>query len=196
MKLSWKELAVTALVGAGCVAVYAALTRPKRKEAEDRQLGNEEKLRELAARVKYLQAREAQLTRTLTERPAPAVVAPTPVVAAPPAIVTAPVAVEAAPVIPVEMPLFAEEPLAAEPLALEEETAPAELPEAADEAAPAPDALQQTTLAALTAAASVFLNKKTRIRSIKLKPTPDSAGAWAQQGRVLVLSSHNLQPRR
>lgn len=49
---------------------------------------------------------------------------------------------------------------------------------------------------ALTAAATAFLGKKARIRSAHLLPSePDSAGAWAQQGRVIVQTSHNLRPR-
>jgi len=49
-------------------------------------------------------------------------------------------------------------------------------------------------VAALTAAATAFLGKKARIRSAHLVPAAqDSAGAWAQQGRVIVQTSHNLR---
>ena len=47
-------------------------------------------------------------------------------------------------------------------------------------------------LAAITAAATAFLGKKARIRSAHLlQRTQRSAGAWAQQGRVIVQTSHN-----
>lgn len=49
-------------------------------------------------------------------------------------------------------------------------------------------------VAALTAAATVFLGKKARVRSAQpLNDPQDSAGAWAQQGRVIVQTSHNLR---
>jgi hypothetical protein len=51
-------------------------------------------------------------------------------------------------------------------------------------------------VAALTAAATTYLGKKARIRSAQLLPAEQSsAGAWAQQGRVSVQTSHNLRPR-
>ena len=49
---------------------------------------------------------------------------------------------------------------------------------------------------ALTAAATAFLGKKARIRSARALPAEaDTVGAWAQQGRVIVQTSHNLRPR-
>jgi hypothetical protein len=50
---------------------------------------------------------------------------------------------------------------------------------------------------ALTAAATAFMGKKTRVRSAKLLPNTqqDSAGAWAQQGRMIVQTSHNPRQR-
>jgi uncharacterized protein len=53
-------------------------------------------------------------------------------------------------------------------------------------------------VAALTAAATAFLGKKARVRSAQLLPSAqqDSAGAWAQQGRVIVQTSHNMRPTR
>lgn len=49
-------------------------------------------------------------------------------------------------------------------------------------------------VAALTAAATVFLGRKARVRSAQPLADPqDSAGAWAQQGRVIVQTSHNLR---
>jgi uncharacterized protein len=52
-------------------------------------------------------------------------------------------------------------------------------------------------VAALTAAATAFLGKKARVRSAQLLPNAqqDGAGAWAQQGRVIVQTSHNLRQR-
>ena len=50
------------------------------------------------------------------------------------------------------------------------------------------------TVAALTAAATAFLGKKARVRSVQLLPSAQqTAGAWAQQGRVIVQTSHNLR---
>ena len=51
-------------------------------------------------------------------------------------------------------------------------------------------------VAALTAAATAFLGKKARVRSAHLiAGAEDGADAWAQQGRMLVQTSHNLRPR-
>jgi len=52
-------------------------------------------------------------------------------------------------------------------------------------------------VAALTAAATAFLGKKARVRSAQLLPNTqqDSAGAWAQQGRMIVQTSHNPRQR-
>ncbi|MGA3132331.1 MAG: hypothetical protein ABSD59_16105 [Terracidiphilus sp.] len=47
-------------------------------------------------------------------------------------------------------------------------------------------------IAALTAAATTFLGKKARVRSAQSLPgAQENAGAWAQQGRVIVHTSHN-----
>jgi uncharacterized protein len=47
-------------------------------------------------------------------------------------------------------------------------------------------------VAVLTAAATTFLGKKARVRSAHLLPNAqENAGAWAQQGRVIVHTSHN-----
>ena len=55
--------------------------------------------------------------------------------------------------------------------------------------------VQPETLAVVAAAATTFLGKRTRIRSLQAVPaTQDSAGAWAQQGRVIVQTSHNMRP--
>jgi len=51
-------------------------------------------------------------------------------------------------------------------------------------------------VAVLTAAASTFLGKKAHVRSAQLAPAePSSAGAWAQQGRAFVQTSHNPRSR-
>jgi hypothetical protein len=51
-------------------------------------------------------------------------------------------------------------------------------------------------VAVLTAAASTFLGKKAQVRSAQLAPAePSSAGAWAQQGRAFVQTSHNPRSR-
>jgi hypothetical protein len=53
--------------------------------------------------------------------------------------------------------------------------------------------MKPETLATLTAAATAFLGKKARIRSAKALAAEDTATAWAQQGRVIVQTSHNLR---
>jgi len=51
-------------------------------------------------------------------------------------------------------------------------------------------------MATIAAAATAFLGKTARIRSVQPLPADqDGAGAWAQQGRVIVQTSHNLRPR-
>lgn len=51
-------------------------------------------------------------------------------------------------------------------------------------------------VAALTAAATAFLGKKARVGPAQLTPADqEGAGAWAQQGRVIVQTSHNLRSR-
>jgi hypothetical protein len=56
--------------------------------------------------------------------------------------------------------------------------------------------LKPETLVAITAAATAFLGKQARVRSAQSLPAAnDNAGAWAQQGRVIVQTSHNLRPR-
>jgi hypothetical protein len=55
---------------------------------------------------------------------------------------------------------------------------------------------QPEIVAVLTAAASTFLGKKAQVRSAQLAPAePSSAGAWAQQGRAFVQTSHNPRSR-
>ena len=51
-------------------------------------------------------------------------------------------------------------------------------------------------LATIAAAATVFLGKTARIRSAEsLLTAQDGAGAWAQQGRMSVQTSHNPRSR-
>jgi hypothetical protein len=51
-------------------------------------------------------------------------------------------------------------------------------------------------VAVLTAAASTFLGKKAHVRSAEQAPAErSSAGAWAQQGRSFVQTSHNPRSR-
>ena len=51
-------------------------------------------------------------------------------------------------------------------------------------------------MATIAAAATAFLGKKAHIRSVQALPADqDSAGAWAQQGRMIVQTSHNFRPR-
>jgi hypothetical protein len=57
--------------------------------------------------------------------------------------------------------------------------------------------MKPETLVAITAAATAFLGKTARVRSAQALPAAqDTAGAWAQQGRMIVQTSHNLLPRR
>ena len=69
---------------------------------------------------------------------------------------------------------------------------PAEAPAPAPE--PAPEEITAELLTVLTAAVAAFLGKKARIRGVRRMPN-FGASAWAQQGRVFVQASHNLQRR-
>lgn len=60
--------------------------------------------------------------------------------------------------------------------------------------APASDEIPAEALTVITAAIAAFLGKKARIRGIRRLPAYGVA-AWAQQGRVYVQGSHNLQRR-
>jgi methylmalonyl-CoA carboxyltransferase large subunit len=91
------------------------------------------------------------------------------------------------PPVPVPMPA----PAAAAPVA----AAPVAVPMPVPVAAPAPpEELSPEILTVLTAAVAAFLGKRARIRSVR--PKTASADAWAQQGRVFVQASHNLQMHR
>lgn len=153
MKLHWTELAVvTLLAGAGCVAIYAGLTRALRRAVRERQREMERQLSAMATTVKALQARVAELGRLQGARAQEITVVPG---AAAPQRAGAP----------------------------------------ENEAARKKEPVKPEIVAALTAAATTFLGRKARIRSARLlPPEQDSAGAWAQQGRVIVQTSHNLRP--
>lgn len=145
MKMHWTDWAVTAIVvGAGCAVIYAGLTRAMRRVLAERQRDTDRQLNAMAAQVKVLQARVAELSRLEAGR-------------AQEGEVTA-------------MP--------AKVVRKEEATKP-------------------ELVAVLTAAATAYLGKKTRLRSAQLLPAQtDSAGAWARQGRILVQTSHNLRSRK
>jgi len=51
------------------------------------------------------------------------------------------------------------------------------------------------TLSVIAAAVTEFLGKKVRIRSAKMLQTQYAVDRWAQQGRVMVHTSHNLPQR-
>jgi hypothetical protein len=55
--------------------------------------------------------------------------------------------------------------------------------------------LKPETLAVITAAATTFAGKKVQVRAAQAIPAENAAGAWAQQGRVIVQTSHNQRPR-
>lgn len=58
------------------------------------------------------------------------------------------------------------------------------------------DEVTPEMLVVIAAAVTSFLGKKVRIRSARLLSSPpprESAGAWAQQGRVLIHASHRLR---
>ncbi|MGO8934663.1 MAG: hypothetical protein ACLPLZ_11285 [Terracidiphilus sp.] len=148
MKLHWTEwLVVTALMGAACVAVYAAMARAMRRAVAERQRETERQLSAMATTVKALQARVAELSGLNA----------------------------------VQAQQGESEAL---PIATENEGGQKkELPE-------------PEIVAVLTAAATTFLGKKAQIRSAQLTPAErSSAGAWAQQGRAFVQTSHNPRSR-
>jgi hypothetical protein len=141
MKLHWTELAaLTALVGAACVAIYVRLTQMSHA-IQERHQETERQLIALATEVKTLQARlvdlGAQPSRVLGNVP------------------------------------------------VTESQAGEKQPD------PKPE-----VLAAITAAATVFLGKEARIRSVQFQPiAQDRGGTWAQQGRMSVQTSHNPRSR-
>jgi hypothetical protein len=68
---------------------------------------------------------------------------------------------------------------------------------AVSEAPPKPEAeIPAETLILISAAVTSYLGKKVRIRSAKMLQSPyEIVNPWAQQGRVIVQASHNLQVR-
>lgn len=142
--MHWTDLAImTALVGAGCVAVYAGLSRALRRAVAARQRESERQISAMATTVKALQARVAELGRlhaVHTQEGDFATVAP-----------------------------------------------------GNDDAGRKKEPMKPEIVAALTAAATAFLGRKARVRAAR-QLADESAGAWAQQGRVIVQTSHNLRP--
>ncbi|MGB6694979.1 MAG: hypothetical protein WBE56_12390, partial [Terracidiphilus sp.] len=62
MKVHWFEVAVAAIVtGAGCAAIYATIARAMRRAAGERQTSAEKQVNALAAKVKVLEARLAEM---------------------------------------------------------------------------------------------------------------------------------------
>jgi hypothetical protein len=156
MKLQWTDwAAMTVIAGAGCAAIYAGLhaglTRAMRRAVRERQRDVERQMDAMAATVKALQARVAELSRLQGARA--------------------------------------------------EEAGGAVMATAAETAGQSGGRAKQAQtepeiVAALTAAATVFLGKKARVRSAQLLPSAqESAGAWAQRGRVIVQTSHNPRQR-
>ncbi len=65
---------------------------------------------------------------------------------------------------------------------------------AAAAAAAASEDISPELLVLLGAAATAYLGKKVRVRSAKMLQTPyEIVNPWAQQGRVFVQASHQLQ---
>jgi outer membrane murein-binding lipoprotein Lpp len=138
--------AIAALVGAGCVAIYAGVARMMRRAIQERQLETQQQLNALATTVRTLQARVVELGEMQTTA--------------------------------------AQERAFSSPPATQNEGG--EL-----QAAEKPE-----VLAAITAAATAFLGKRARIRSVQSLPAAqEGAAAWAQQGRVFVQTSHNPRSR-
>ena len=147
MKVHWFEVALAAVItGAGCAAIYAFIARAMRRAAGERQTATEKQLSALAAKVKALEARLAEMGSSNSAQAKSSEIEP--------------------------MAGFAEN------MGGEES-----------------EQVTPETLAVVTAAATTFLGKKVRIHAARTMPASDGAGEWAQQGRVLVQTSHNLRPR-
>jgi len=131
------------LAAAGCVAIYAGISRLIRRSIAQRQLIVDRQIDSLTMTVKALQLRVAELASQTTAR---------------------------------QIELGAAS------------------PPAAIAAGPENTQVKPETLAVLAAAATTFLRKTARVPSARPAAVPDSAGAWAQQGRVIVQTSHNLRP--
>lgn len=54
---------------------------------------------------------------------------------------------------------------------------------------------KQETLAVIAAAATAFLGRAARIRSVQPAQAAETVSPWSQQGRVIVQTSHNLRSR-
>jgi hypothetical protein len=51
-------------------------------------------------------------------------------------------------------------------------------------------------LAVIAAAATAFLGRNLRLRSVELYSPQESVSRWSKQGRAFVQASHNLRPKR
>jgi methylmalonyl-CoA carboxyltransferase large subunit len=71
------------------------------------------------------------------------------------------------------------------------------VPAAAAPAVSAPEAeVSEEVLLVIAAAVTVYLGKKTRVRSARMLQSPyEIVNPWAQQGRVFVQASHNITRR-
>jgi methylmalonyl-CoA carboxyltransferase 12S subunit len=56
----------------------------------------------------------------------------------------------------------------------------------------APEELSQETLAVIAAAVAAYLGKTVRVRGARRLPQ-EEVSTWAQQGRVYIQASHNLE---
>lgn len=147
MKVNWMDwVVVTVLLGAGCAAIYAGLSRALRHAVAERQRETERQIKALALTVKALQGLVAELDPQQTDG------------------------------------------------ARQGKAVEAEAECAAGEKSGMTGPLKPEILATLAAATTTFLGKEARIRSVRTQATEESATAWAQQGRVIVQTSHNLRP--
>lgn len=146
MKVHWTDWAfVTMLIGAGCAAIYAGLSRALRYAVSERQRETERQINAMATTVKALQGRVAELSRQQMEHTE------------------------------------------------QSETGESAIQKDAALTTGEKESMNPETLATLTAAATAFLGKRARIRSARATAADDNATAWAQQGRVIVQTSHNLR---
>jgi hypothetical protein len=51
-------------------------------------------------------------------------------------------------------------------------------------------------LAVIAAAATAFLGRNFRLRSVELQSPQESVSRWSRQGRAFVQASHNLRKKR
>ena len=69
MRMAWSEIgAATVMVSAACIALYFGVQRSLRRAVREQQAANDRQIAALAATVKALQARVAELNRLAMER--------------------------------------------------------------------------------------------------------------------------------